>query len=147
MPLPRHESGDSPVLATNSPSVFSEQLLRLSQAAALLPSVRNTGRTSPEEKPPHPSTLARWAKTGLKSRSGDTVRLEIWRVGGTNCTSLEALARFFDRLDDIKLMDPPQSPNRSAMELARQAEDAVKILRDRGLLDRPRREPHLPTEG
>lgn len=44
-------------------------------------------------KPLNVATLYRWAKNGL--RGG---RLETIQVGGTLCTSVEALQRFFDAL-------------------------------------------------
>lgn len=39
------------------------------------------------------STLYRWSLSGVRG-----VRLETIQVGGTRCTSFEALQRFFDRL-------------------------------------------------
>lgn len=47
----------------------------------------------------HPSTLFRWALHGCRG-----VRLEVTRVGGTLCSSRDALARFFSRLsaDDCR---------------------------------------------
>jgi hypothetical protein len=62
---------------------LSETTLPLAEAARRLPRLRS-GR------PVHPSTLWRWACHGLRG-----VRLETVRVGGTACTSLEALRRFF----------------------------------------------------
>ena len=44
-------------------------------------------------KRPHVATLYRWAQSGIRG-----VRLETLQVGGTMCTSLEALQRFFERL-------------------------------------------------
>ncbi len=44
-------------------------------------------------KSPHVATLYRWAQSGLGG-----VQLETLRVGGTLCTSIKALQRFFDRL-------------------------------------------------
>lgn len=44
-------------------------------------------------RPFHLSTVIRWAKTGVRG-----VRLEALRVGGTLCTSEQALQRFFERL-------------------------------------------------
>jgi len=64
----------------------TETLIPLSEAAALLPRRRGN-------RPTHPSTLFRWASVGLRG-----VVLEIVQVGGTKCTSREALNRFFSRL-------------------------------------------------
>ena len=53
--------------------------------------------------PDDPSTLFRWASKGLRG-----VRLEVIRIGGTQCTSVEALARFFHRLSEHA--EPPAAP-------------------------------------
>jgi hypothetical protein len=42
---------------------------------------------------PHAATFFRWAKHGLRG-----VRLETIRVGGTLCTTQDALRTFFERL-------------------------------------------------
>jgi hypothetical protein len=41
----------------------------------------------------HQNTAFRWAKDGVRG-----VKLETIRIGGTLCTSVEALQRFFERL-------------------------------------------------
>ena len=64
----------------------TETLISFADACELLPR-RRAGR------PAHPATLYRWAKPGLRG-----VRLETIQVGGSLCTSVEALQRFFDRL-------------------------------------------------
>jgi hypothetical protein len=64
----------------------TETLKSLSEAAKLLPRRRRGKR-------PHPSTLHRWATNGLRGE-----KLEVLRVGGTICTSEQALCRFFERL-------------------------------------------------
>jgi hypothetical protein len=66
---------------------LTEQTIPLAEAARRLPRLR-AGR------PVSPTTLWRWAAHGLRG-----VRLEVVRVGGTTCTSVEALRRFFARLD------------------------------------------------
>lgn len=65
---------------------ISEDLFSLPEAAKLLPR-RRLGRK------PHPSCLYRWTTAGFKG-----VILESVQVGGTRCTSREALDRFFARL-------------------------------------------------
>ena len=97
--------------------------LTLAQAARLLPSVRG-------DRPPHPSTLYRWGKNGLVSRSGNREHLKIFRVGGTNCTTLGALKRFFARLSDVEAVASPQSQNDDSA-LRSQAEQAMSILMPR----------------
>src|SRR3954463_11621617 len=66
----------------------SESPIPFSQAAAHLP--RRRGRKTAV------STLHRWATHGLRG-----VVLETIQVGGTRCTSLAALQRFFDRLSAL----------------------------------------------
>jgi hypothetical protein len=63
-----------------------EALLSLAEAAKTLPSRRGGKR-------PHVSCLYRWTTAGCKG-----VILESIQVGGTRCTSREALARFFRAL-------------------------------------------------
>lgn len=66
--------------------VFQEHILTFSEATRLLPR-RRAGRK------PHVSTCYRWATRGLRG-----ICLETIQVGGTTCTSREALQRFFERL-------------------------------------------------
>ncbi len=63
-----------------------ETLLSLTKAANSLPARRRGKR-------PHVSCLYRWTTSGCKG-----VILESIQVGGTRCTSKEALARFFEAL-------------------------------------------------
>lgn len=65
---------------------MSEEILTFQQAAERIPR-RRAGR------PAAPSTLHRWATAGMKG-----IQLETIQVGGTRCTSMEALERFFHRL-------------------------------------------------
>ena len=45
---------------------------------------------------------------GKKCPDGSVARLETVKIGGTTCTSLEALQRFFDRLTgDLEIITPP----------------------------------------
>jgi hypothetical protein len=69
----------------------TETVLPFSQAAKRIPSLRS-GR------PVSPATLWRWSSVGCLARDGQRVRLETVRIGGSTCTSLEALQRFFARL-------------------------------------------------
>ena len=64
----------------------TETVLSLSDACARLPR-RRAGR------PASPSTIYRWASEGLRG-----IRLETIQIGGTKCTSVEALQRFFEHL-------------------------------------------------
>lgn len=67
-------------------AIQNESLIPLTDAARLMP-CRRGGR------PTHVSTLFRWTTRGLRG-----IRLEYVQVGGTKCTSREALGRFFERL-------------------------------------------------
>ena len=106
----------------------TEQCLPLAKAARHLPIVRG-------KKPPHPMTLFRWATTGLKAKSGLRVKLETELVGGTRVTSVEALARFFERLDDIEYRPLPESQKRRENRLEKRANIAIAELKKRGMLD------------
>lgn len=63
-----------------------ETIISLAEAASFLPR-RRAG------KKPHVSCIYRWTTQGCRG-----VRLESVQIGGTRCTSREALSRFFERL-------------------------------------------------
>ncbi len=65
---------------------LTESVLTFSQAADELPRRRRGRKT-------HVSTLYRWATAGCRG-----VVLETIQIGGSRCTSREALQRFFERL-------------------------------------------------
>ena len=92
--------------------VHAETVLSLNNAAAELPRRRKSSR-------PHVATLYRWAQRGLRG-----VKLETIQIGGTCCTSREALQRFFDALTRSERnakLDPRTPPDR---ERDRRIEDA-----------------------
>lgn len=64
----------------------SETVVTLSKAAEHLPTLRGKHR-------PHTATLYRWAQRGCRG-----IRLETIRVGGSLCTSVEAIQRFCESL-------------------------------------------------
>lgn len=64
----------------------TETVLTLNEAREHLPRRRNGSR-------PHPSTMWRWSTAGYRG-----IVLETVQVGGTRCTSLEAIQRFVERL-------------------------------------------------
>src|SRR4051812_43788931 len=68
--------------------IRQETIFSLADAARLpfLPQRRRGKR-------PHVATLYRWAQRGIRG-----IRLETIRVGGTLCTSAEAIQRFFQQL-------------------------------------------------
>ena len=104
----------------------NEHVLPLRVAAKRLPRQR-AGRKV------HVSTLYRWAHDGLRG-----VRLETIYVGGTVCTSLEALQRFFDRLTAQRQQStcergqhPPQTGRRTLAQWERaQAQADRELSRD-----------------
>jgi hypothetical protein len=71
-----------------------ETLVALADVPRLLPR-RRGGKT------PHVATAYRWSTRGLRG-----IVLETIQVGGTRCTSREALARFFIRLSEEAGLTP-----------------------------------------
>ncbi len=59
------------------------------------------------DRPVRTSTLYRWSSEGLRG-----VKLETIQIGGTRCTSVEALQRFFDLLGQQKMETGKRSPKR-----------------------------------
>jgi len=49
---------------------------------------------------PSVRTVWRWARQGIRGRSGVRFFLETWKLGGHTFTSREALARFFSAIGD-----------------------------------------------
>jgi len=74
---------------------LNETLRSFAEAAKRLPTLRGG-------KPVNPSTVWRWTTRGVRARHGVLVRLESLKVGGTGCTSDQALLRFFRALSDEK---------------------------------------------
>jgi len=75
-------------LRSHEHQLLDEDIITLVQAAKLLP--RRRGRKT------HASTIYRWTKSGLRGAV-----LESIQVGGTRCTTIQALGRFFDRLTNV----------------------------------------------
>ena len=90
---------------------FTEKPLPFTQAARRLPPMRN-GR------PVSPATLWRWSSHGVRG-----VKSEVVKIGGTTCTSLEALRRFFAALNGTSV---PTVPIRSAPAVEQQL-DAIGL--------------------
>lgn len=72
---------------------LTEKLRSFADAAKLLPALRG-GR------PVSASSVWRWMRRGVLDRHGVRVRLETIRLGGTHCTSDEAIVRFVRALTD-----------------------------------------------
>ena len=96
----------------------SESLLSLAEAASSLPR-RRAG------KRPHVSCIYRWTTSGCRG-----VVLESVQVGGTRCTSREALARFFQGLTQGGAADLP--PVRTSAQRQRAAAQAIRELERAG---------------
>jgi len=131
---PRDASDTSNPADDAGHDLLSEECMSFARAARRLPKVRG-------EKHPSPSTLWRWAKNGRRSCNGTIVYLECVRVGGTNCTSMEALRRFFARLNGTndrpagEIRGTSATPKTSDQKsLAKRAGQATEILRRRGLI-------------
>jgi len=77
---------------------LTEKPLPFSQAARLIPR-RRAGRKC------NLATVYRWSTVGCRG-----VRLESIQVGGTRCTSREALQRFFERLTAQSTGEPIPEP-------------------------------------
>jgi hypothetical protein len=79
---------------------FAEQTVPLGRAARFVPSLRG-------DRPVNPSTIWRWATAGVRG-----IKLETVKVGGTTCTSREALQRFFARLNGQPVPRPASEDRR-----------------------------------
>ena len=98
--------------------IAHEQLFSLTEAVRCLPLPRRRKGARP-----HVSTLYRWAQRGCRG-----VRLETIRCGGTLCTSVEALQRFFDRLSGVNHNVGTQAaPMTQAVERAQSQLDEAGI--------------------
>lgn len=78
--------------------VLTEKLRSFVEAANWLPKLRGG-------KSVNPSTVWRWTTQGVRARDGTLVRLEAIKVGGTCCTSDEALLRFLQTLSAAPVSD------------------------------------------
>lgn len=95
-------------------NVSTEDVISLAEAATLLPR-RRAGKKA------HVSCIYRWTQQGCRG-----VRLESIQVGGTRCTSRQALTRFFDKLT-VATGLPPASDQKPA-SFQRRTETAEREL-------------------
>jgi hypothetical protein len=102
------------------PIPLTEEIRALSEWPKLLPTRRGGKRI-------HVSCLYRWALHGVYG-----VRLETLQVGGTTCTSREALERFFAALARSHRDGPPKPAARSATSTrrAREVAEASRLARE-----------------
>jgi hypothetical protein len=96
----------------------TEALVSLTETAKFLPT-RRAG------KKPHVSCIYRWTTAGCRG-----VVLESIQIGGTRCTSREALARFFRKLTAGDVADVPRT--RTAAQRARATARAMSELEEAG---------------
>src|SRR4028118_20809 len=92
----------------------AEHLLSLAQAADELPRRRRGRKT-------HVSTLFRWSTAGCRG-----VVLEAIQVGGTRCTSREALQRFFERLSAPRAVGAGVGPTSLVRSTARRRRESER---------------------
>lgn len=103
----------------------NEQAISLEEAAKLIPPSRGARRTQF-------STLLRWITKGVRSPSGDVVRLDAIRVGGRWVTSAQAVQRFGEALTPRLDGDRPPAP-RTPDRRRRAAERAGRQLEKLGI--------------
>jgi hypothetical protein len=99
---------------------LSETVISLTEAARLIPARRGN-------KKPHVSCLYRWTVSGCRG-----VVLESLAIGGTRCTSREALQRFFAALSQQAGLPGTAPTLRTSKQRNRDIDRAKKELTDAG---------------
>lgn len=99
---------------------LEEHVISLNDAVRLLPKRR-------EGKRPHVSCVYRWTTSGCRG-----VILESVQIGGTRCTSVEALQRFFAALG-VAGQPAALSPPGTNLERQRAIARAERELDDAGI--------------
>jgi hypothetical protein len=102
------------------PITIDETVISLADAAQLLPR-RRRGRKI------HVSTFYRWTTVGCRG-----VVLETIQIGGTRCTSREALQRFFERLSSPSGGRTPAIGGRTVARRQRESAAAGRKLIEMG---------------
>lgn len=97
---------------------LNETVVSLHDAANLCPKRHG--------KKPHISCLYRWTSTGCRGEI-----LESIQVGGTRCTSREALARFFRRLTENTKGAP--APSHTSAQRRKEIERVEQELENAGI--------------
>ena len=95
-----------------------ENLISLADVPGHLPDRRGGKR-------PHVSCIYRWCQKGVRG-----IKLEVLQIGGTKCTSLKALQRFFERLSAAGNGEAP--PVRTVGQRQRASEKADAELAKAG---------------
>ena len=93
--------------------IQSEEVVSLTEAAKskCLPRRRKGKR-------PHVATLFRWATVGVRG-----VVLETIQCGGTRCTSVEAIQRFFERCTDPAALSKTRTTKTRQRQIANAERD------------------------
>jgi hypothetical protein len=107
---------------TDAATLLNETTISLSQAARSLPPSRGGAPVSL-------ACVLRWVLAGSRAPDGQKVKLEAVRLGGRWITSIEALARFAERLTP----QPEPSPIRTPRQRRRAAERAERELERSGI--------------
>jgi hypothetical protein len=109
------------------PISIDETVISLADAANELPRRRRGRRV-------HVSCVYRWSTTGCRG-----VVLETIQIGGTRCTSREALQRFFERLSESRqagavggAQPVPLAGRRTIAERQRKSAEAGRKLAELG---------------
>jgi hypothetical protein len=103
----------------------TEPPIPLAEAVKLIPPARSGKAT-------HLSTLIRWILTGVKSPTGEVVRLEGIRIGARWMTSRAAIQRFADRLNPHPNGSSAPTP-RTPAQRQRASERAATELENEGI--------------
>ena len=106
----------------SAPALFNgERLFSFAAIAAKLPGHRGNSHVNA-------STIFRWATKGVRTASGEVVRLQAVRLGTSWKSSLEAVERFTAKLTSAALPseDPPVEPPPTPRQHQRAAAAASK---------------------
>lgn len=101
--------------------ISSEKVVSLVEATCHLPRRR-------QGKRPNVATIYRWSQNGVRG-----IVLETIQVGGTRCTSIEAIQRFCDRLTNPVACQPAESAVARTRRRERQEALAEKECSDANL--------------
>jgi hypothetical protein len=104
--------------------IENEEVLSLAQAARWLPNIRGARATG---KGVHPVTIWRWTRYGVAGLDGQKVVLESIKLGGTRCTSIEAVQRFIGCLQGAAVPPVSRQPRAEAKRAAKAMEELRKL--------------------
>jgi hypothetical protein len=93
-----------------------------------LPVIARQIRSMRGDKPLHPATLSRWILTGVRLRSGETLRLNARRLPGGWQVSREAVEQFIERLTADRCGAPAPAPAERPVARRRDVERAEAEL-------------------